>query len=301
MRLYYSGIGAEDTNPAYYAAGARDGLISIVDLHIANGNTRIMNPKRIKDIEEFRTKWSGHVFMDSGAFTFENVRINRSLKGNIKYLMNLEEYIAFVRKYNRLFDVIASLDVIGDPEKSLSNYKVMCREGLDYVLPAWHGGESTDYLDKYIRMCDYIGIGGIAHVASKRVLKLRYIKTAINYIKERDPHMKIHLYGVVDPMLLRMFGHLIESSDTTTWKMGRRWGEFFGQSLYASITDQYKGRIRHDFTASDAYNIYHISRLVSEINKYAEKYNGHDKKKEYLKLTKKYRVRTEVPRRIQVS
>jgi hypothetical protein len=89
--------------------------------------------KKIKEIEAEK------IFLDSGAYT----AFNKGLE------IDVHEYSKFVVQYGHLFDVVASLDVKGNPEKSWENQKIMESYGLN-PLPAYHVGEELKWFHKYL-------------------------------------------------------------------------------------------------------------------------------------------------------
>ena len=104
-----------------------------------------------------RLSWWDKFFLDSGAFTI-------SQKGGE---INVYDYIAFVKEWEKEIDVYASLDVVGDGEASYRNWRIMLDAGLN-PLPVFHDGEPLDILFEYAKVTNYIGLGAVAFKSTKR-------------------------------------------------------------------------------------------------------------------------------------
>lgn len=261
MKLYFASLYLDAHFLRNIRAGASNMLISVIDLR--NGRNEI-------SVEDERALRYGRaagveVFLDSGAFTYQQIDVNKT-KRDRPIPMTLDQYCQFIKKYRQYFDVVAALDVIGDADASYENYMYMRKQGLGFVLPAWHGGEPLEAIDRYIGLTDYIGIGGVASIALDRIRKARYIQNAISYIRKRDPNMKIHLYGVADVALLRMFGHEVESIDSASWKTGAMWAYLL--TLSGTKWKKYTRRVKNKHWDSTTYNIYQTAKMVEQINEY---------------------------------
>src|SRR5262247_1100915 len=83
-------------------------------------------------------------FLDSGAFSIY------SKKGK----MTIDEYCDFVRHYGKMFDVVAALDVIFNPEESHTNYKYMIANNATHnnFILTWHSSSPIEYLDKCLSL-----------------------------------------------------------------------------------------------------------------------------------------------------
>jgi hypothetical protein len=240
-------------------------LQSVVEIRDSKGEISEKLQEKIRHAIKNEIK----IFLDSGAFTVQQIGLGNFTEDTKKNIFTLDGYCDFVRKYRPYFHQVAALDVIGNAEESMENYKHMVRIGLDYVIPAWHGGESYDWLDKYVSMTDYVAIGGLASIAAKRALKVAYIRKAIDRIKSKDSRTKIHLYGVADFLLLKFFGTQIESADSSSWKTGAKWG--FLLNLGGTSWLDYQFKVKHHRTVSDGYNVYQTVKMMNIINEYARR------------------------------
>lgn len=158
-------------------------------------------------------------FLDSGAFSAWS-------KGAV---IDLDEYIEFIKANIEYLDVYACLDVIpGAPGRnatqaereaaagaSWENYLYMRSHGLD-PLPVYHYGEDFKWLDNMLAYgCSYIGIGGLVGIPSdKRVLWLDRVFTKLT--NERgEALIKTHGFGMTALPLI--FRYPWYSVDSTSW------------------------------------------------------------------------------------
>ena len=79
------------------------------------------------------------LFVDSGAYSAHKRGVS----------IDIQEYIAYLQDNKDYIDVYANLDVIGDPEATLENQKIMEEAGLS-PLPCFHMGEDWKYLHLYV-------------------------------------------------------------------------------------------------------------------------------------------------------
>lgn len=157
-------------------------------------------------IEQLREE-GGKIFLDSGAFSVWNS--GRSIK--------LIDYITFLRKYHHYFDVITALDVMDSPRDTLLNYQDMIKylpEIKQKIIPVYHYPEPVEYLDKYIEIADYIGIGAITGLCKSTKTLMPYLIKVLNHIPK---HIKIHLFGLSRYDVVLKFGPRIASVDSTSW------------------------------------------------------------------------------------
>lgn len=156
-------------------------------------------------------------FLDSGAFSAWS-------RGSV---IDLDEYIEFIRGNIEFIDVYANLDCIpGTPGKvatpaqrdqaaqqSWDNYQYMKNAGLD-PLPVYHYGEDLQWL---FRMIDdgatYIGIGGLVGIPSRlRRLWLDRVFTEITDSKGM-PTIRTHGFGMTSiPLVFRYPWYSVDSS-----------------------------------------------------------------------------------------
>lgn len=108
---------------------------------------------RTKDIDELFADVdpAPRLFADSGAFSAHSTG---------KPVI-LDEYMAWLRRWEGHFEVAAALDVIGDSRASDANWRTMRDAGID-CIPVWHVGEPDRLFHMYCEESDYVAIGGMA-------------------------------------------------------------------------------------------------------------------------------------------
>jgi hypothetical protein len=173
--------------------------------------------------------WADSYFMDSGAFS-----VWKSGK-----TISLADYIAFCKEHSAEFDVIAALDVVGDPEGSYRNYMAMREAGVE-TLPCFHMGEPIRFLELYAKETGYIGLGGMAVIhGSERHKFFREV-----FQRFPDPSVVgFHGFGVSDARLLRAYPW--KSCDAASVHRVARYGGVwnpFGMRFYICPFDKSFGR-----------------------------------------------------------
>lgn len=190
------------------------------------------------------------VFLDSGAYG----AMNSGKK------IDLFQYMGFVEHFQKTFSHIAALDVIGNAEKSMSNYKAMRHEDLP-VIPAWHHGEDWTYFDEYCKLTDYVALGGIAKLSFSHS---EYVESLIKKAAERKPkHVKLHVYGIMSVPILKRVGHLVESVDSTTWLNSARFGLILQREGHKLMLGNVDNALREKLMY---YNIRMFMRIEEDIN-----------------------------------
>lgn len=155
------------------------------------------------------------LFMDSGAFSAYT-------QGAV---IDLQEYIDFVKQHEGVLEVYANLDVIGDAKATWKNQKKMERQGL-MPMPCYHFGEEWKWLDRYIRQYDYIALGGIAVKKNYEILT-RWLDECFYRICDSNgiPKVKVHGFGITSLRLI--FRYPWYSLDSTSWVVTSRMGIIF--------------------------------------------------------------------------
>ncbi len=101
-----------------------------------------------------------NLMLDSGAYSAWR-------RGKV---IDIDAYIEFIKEYGHLFQICVNLDVIGNGKESYMNWMYLRRQGID-TMPVFHIGTDEKWLEKYLRKTDYIGLGAIAGLSSKRRVK----------------------------------------------------------------------------------------------------------------------------------
>lgn len=156
------------------------------------------------------------LFMDSGAFSAENIGAK----------INLKEYIQFLQKNNSFITQYAGLDDISDYKRTMINQKIMESEGLKPLI-TFHYGEPIELLRDYLLSYDYICIGGV--VGKSRKLKLAWLSMLYSKVVKEFPEKKIHMFGVHDKELLLRFPFYSADASSSV-KFAIYGGSAFGKS-----------------------------------------------------------------------
>jgi hypothetical protein len=176
------------------------------------------------------------VFLDSGAFSVYN-------SGKT---IDIDALVEFCKIHRHEFDVIASLDVIGDWRGSKDNYKYMIKHGAD-VLPCYHYGEPIKVLDWYASTTDYIGLGGM--VGINKYQRRHFLESVFKRYPD-NTKVKFHGFGVNDFTLLDQFPfYSVDSAAIVMCAINRQLktdkGVFYmGEQLYKDKGAQYNDSVR---------------------------------------------------------
>jgi len=155
-----------------------------------------------------RPDWASTFFLDSGAFSA--MRKHKALV--------LDDYIHFVKEYGALTDVYASLDVIGDPVTTYSNFMKMKEAGLD-PLPTFHFNYDLSYLGRYFKHTNYVALGGLAK--RNREERNIFLHNVFSKYPSNDTH-RFHGFGINEEGLLRSYPWY--SVDASSIHMQARYG-----------------------------------------------------------------------------
>lgn len=169
------------------------------------------------------------LFLDSGAFSAKTQGVK----------IDIYEYINFIKENIDVINVYANLDVIGDPEKTAKNQRIMEKEGLN-PLPVFHfGGDEEKYLKPMIKKYDYIALGGLVKAGNLTAYLDRVFST---YLCDNNgtPKVKVHGFGLTS--LKHMIRYPWYSVDSTSWVITGRLGGIYvpkyknGKFLYDENT-----------------------------------------------------------------
>lgn len=164
------------------------------------------------------------LYIDSGAFT-------AFTQGD---KVDLKEYMAWLKSPPVPVERYFQLDVIGEPEATLRNLKIMQDAGL-HPIPVFTRGMDFDALEDIYSASDLIAVGGLVQTPNR----LGYIKRLMREVGDRD----IHWLGVTNPQFIARYRPY--SCDSSSWVAGRKFARI---SLYMG-----KGRFT-GYTKPDAGN-----------------------------------------------
>lgn len=177
------------------------------------------------------------LFLDSGAFSAWTQKTE----------IDIDEYIAFIKKHEKYINVYSNLDVIGiggkQPNKetaelTLKNQKYMESKGLK-PLPCFHFGEPISYLEYYVENYEYITIGMAGNSGKKLIPWLDHLWT--NYLTNEEGMPKIKVHGFAVTSLPLMIRYPWYSVDSTSWVVTGRMGSIFIPRKKNGIYDYLSG------------------------------------------------------------
>lgn len=156
-----------------------------------------------------RNGW--HAFLDSGAFS----------AFTLGEQINVEDYADFLDRHGRSFDLVASLDVIGDPDATARNFLRLCERGHDYVVPTFHYSFRWDALDRLVAASPRIALGGMARFA-RTVTNRKPLRSWLDAAFRRIPRgTLVHGFGVSGLDMLMSYPWDSVDSTTASWGLKR--------------------------------------------------------------------------------
>lgn len=156
------------------------------------------------------------LFLDSGAFSALTQGIT----------IDIQEYIEFIKKNEKVITHYSNLDVIGDAVGTWKNQKIMEEAGL-MPIPVFHYGEDEKWLRKYLEGgYDYLSLGGMVPI-STTALTTWLDRLFLNNLTDKNgmPIIKVHGFGLTSFSL--MFRYPWYSIDSTSWVVTGRLGSIF--------------------------------------------------------------------------
>lgn len=196
MRHYFAS--GEMWGEHIVAAGAKNALAVIWEIW---DDPRVVEPLLSLPLDR--------LFIDSGAFSAKTRGVE----------IPIQKYISWLHAHKERIALYASLDVIGDPEKSKINQAIMEREGLT-PLPCFHLGEPIRYLEEMVERYQYIAVGGYVGLSMHHAAELRkYLSQIFAITRDR---VAVHGFGVGSLALLLRYPFF--STDSTSWYRIARFG-----------------------------------------------------------------------------
>lgn len=149
------------------------------------------------------------IFADSGAFSGMTQGAP----------IDIDQYAAWVKKWQHRFTVYANLDVIKDAVGTHRNQKYLeDTVGLS-PLPVFHILEDWKYLDDYVRDYPYIALG-VAGQQTRRDAVMRFL---IQCFRVAGTEAVFHGFGLTSWEVMRSFKWY--SVDSSSWGKGFRFGK----------------------------------------------------------------------------
>lgn len=142
--------------------------------------------------------------MDSGAFT----------AWKAKKEIDLDEYCRFIESLPFKPWKYFTLDVIGDPHRTVKNYETMLRRGFKPV-PIFTRGESISVLEDYYKTSDVVGIGGLVGTPNNK----GFVKGIMTHVKDR----RVHWLGFTSMPFIKYYKPYM--CDSSSWNSGFQYGQ----------------------------------------------------------------------------
>lgn len=151
-----------------------------------------------------------NLFLDSGAFSAQSQ----------KTPVDLNEYIAFIKKNEKYLEAYANLDSIGDWKQTWKNQEIMEKKGLS-PLPVYHMEDPLDCLYRCLEY-DYFCLGGMAGASIPA--RIHFLDKCWRIICKEDgmPKCKVHGFGMSAPSLMMRYPWY--SVDSSSWVQYGRFG-----------------------------------------------------------------------------
>ena len=167
--------------------------------------------------------------------------------------ITLSEYAAWCRKWRPHLFWIASLDVFGNPEATLANFRELRDRHQVESVPTIHVGCDPKWLDVYAAEgVDFVGLGGMVGLGPRVG---RWLVHVVRYARDRHPGMRFHAWGMTSPRLLDQVP--IYSADSS--------GLVSGPTMYARLR-LYDPRLRkHAAIRLDGQQPHQYRRLFTEV------------------------------------
>ena len=150
------------------------------------------------------------MLLDSGAFSLWQAK----QKGKKVYDITLNEYVAFIYKYEYLLEGYVCLDVVGDYRATKDNQAQMEAMGLS-PIPVYHMGTPITELNHLVeRGYPVIALGGTVNAGKPAIRK--FLKEVFSLY----PDQPFHGLGISDSNLITTFAFF--SCDSRVWQIGRQ-------------------------------------------------------------------------------
>ncbi len=197
MRLYLAG--ADSGGEHAVLDGLRDLSFLVSYWYIVNG--------RGQRVVDYAVSNGIPLFLDSGAFSAMTIGAK----------IQIDDYVTYCKEHGYKFDVIASLDVIGNHRETAKNHDYMRTAGINSI-PTFHVNAPFSELDRLIGENDYIALG----VAGMQRRRSQLMAWLVKCFRVNDGRARFHGFALTSPVVMYSFPWF--SVDSSTWINGRRFG-----------------------------------------------------------------------------
>lgn len=144
------------------------------------------------------------------------------------------EYVTWCHKWSPHLCWTAALDVIGNPQATLTNWRLMRDRHNLATVPTLHVGADPRWMDPYASEgCDFIALGGMV---GRALQSLPWVARVFRYARDHHPHMRFHVWGVTHRRFLDNLP--VYSADSSGFGMGYRFGRL-------GLFDPHSGHLRN--------------------------------------------------------
>lgn len=149
------------------------------------------------------------IFADSGAFSAVTVGAT----------ISFPEYAAWLKHWDQLITVKATLDVIGDHKATMRNTRRLEDTGLR-VLPVFHVGTPWTELEKLCAEYSYVALGGMVPHTNNPTAVMRWLVRCFQVGREHGT--VFHGFGQLRLDILKVLPFY--SADSSAWGANIRYG-----------------------------------------------------------------------------
>lgn len=190
MRIYLAGVG---TNFKYLEG--LDNLAFLVSYYYVNNS----DEKTVK----YALANNIPLFLDSGAFS--------AMMSNA--IIDLPTYTLYCNIYGSKYEVIASLDVIGDWEQTRKNHLYMKNEGVNSIS-TFHIDSPYEALIEILQEENYIALGVKGQQGQRKKMHT-WLDECFKLRDKYNPSCRVHGFGLTTPSVMDKYP--FHSIDGTTW------------------------------------------------------------------------------------
>lgn len=247
----------------YFVESSKEWLKNFFDVNVENFLVSYYYEEKGNLIDHIlANNPNANIILDSGAYTAMTQ----------KKEIDLTKYMEYIKNNKNKFKNYFVLDVINNPVKSLENYNIMVENKLN-PIPVFHVYEDFKYLEHYVKVADYIAIGGATTLKFKKRELINFIENCISMIPKGK---KIHLLGVSSYDILMRFGgqvHSVDSSSMNASMVYHSLIDFSGTTKHIKLTNI--GKATSDqINERQKYIAKRYINLEAEINQYWRNKNG---------------------------
>lgn len=156
------------------------------------------------------------LFLDSGAFS----------AWTQNKVINIDEYIQFIKENEKVISVYSNLDVIGDATATWQNQMIMEKAGL-HPIPCYHYGDDIKWLKRILsKDYEYIALGGMVPITTNALIQW-LDQLYHNFLTDEKgmPIVKVHGFGLTSLRLILRYPWY--SVDSTSWVVTGRMGSVY--------------------------------------------------------------------------